>query len=622
MKEVKQKKDAWSKALHDRIRSEASESQAKIIDLASEKGASSWLTSLPLAKYGFALNKQMFQDGICLRYNFALKLVARTCVCGELYTVNHCMTCKKGGYVILRHNSLRDLFAEILEEVCSDVQIEPPLLPLTGEKLPHGSNTAPGARLDVSARNLWSPLAKAFIDVRIFNPQAKTNWDRSIPQMYTSHENEKKTEYLPRVLQVEKATFTPAVFSTSGGIGKEADKLIRRMAERMSAKRGETYSSVVSFLRRRFRFDLLKTCIIFIMGDTNLPNVNWELERTAAGCSKNDRECFEILEKVMLEHFLIQCVDRPTRKDNLLDVVMTNNEDMIRRIQTEETVMSDHNFVICNLAMSASFANDSDYVRKGFNALNLHKADWETINEELEAVDWSAVSTTSECEDLSPDKEVKDAEDAINFRLFSKRVLETCSKHAPVRSNKRTKNKCDYRAQLRKRKRRRLKLQRLQDSNPGSPEVDKVKGELVEGELEMRDMIQGKLKDDEREIIDQIKVNPKAFYAYANSFQKTKQRIGPLEEQNTKELTSDPTKMANILQNQYVKAFSNPNTPIPEDVKNKVPVSCSITDINFTAEDIERAIDQLQIYSATGPDDFPAIVLKKCKTQLSIPLYC
>ena len=88
------------------------------------------------------------------------------------------------------------------EEVCSDVQIEPPLLPLTGEKLPHGSNTTPGARLDVSSRNLWSPLAKAFIHVRIFNPQAKTNWDRSIPQMYTSHENEKKTEYLPRVLQV------------------------------------------------------------------------------------------------------------------------------------------------------------------------------------------------------------------------------------------------------------------------------------------------------------------------------------------------------------------------------------------------------------------------------------
>ena len=29
-----------------------------------------------------------------------------------------------------RHNSLRDLIAEILDEVCIDVEVEPPLLPL------------------------------------------------------------------------------------------------------------------------------------------------------------------------------------------------------------------------------------------------------------------------------------------------------------------------------------------------------------------------------------------------------------------------------------------------------------------------------------------------------------
>ena len=129
----------------------------------------------------------MFQDGICLRYNFVLKLVARTCVCGELYTVNHCISCKKEvtsswGTILSGTSSPKSS----KKSSCSDVQIEPPLLPLTGEKLPHGSKTTPGAgaRLDVSARNLWSPLAKAFIDVRMFNPQAKTNWDRSIPQMY------------------------------------------------------------------------------------------------------------------------------------------------------------------------------------------------------------------------------------------------------------------------------------------------------------------------------------------------------------------------------------------------------------------------------------------------------
>ena len=50
MKEIKHKKDVWFKELQSRIRSEVSESQAKI-DLASEKGASSWLTSLPLALF-------------------------------------------------------------------------------------------------------------------------------------------------------------------------------------------------------------------------------------------------------------------------------------------------------------------------------------------------------------------------------------------------------------------------------------------------------------------------------------------------------------------------------------------------------------------------------------------
>ena len=75
------------------------------------------------------MNKHMFHDAIFLRYYFALKLVARICVCGEDYTINHCLTCKKGGYGILRHNSLRDLIAEMLDEVYSDVEVMslPPL---------------------------------------------------------------------------------------------------------------------------------------------------------------------------------------------------------------------------------------------------------------------------------------------------------------------------------------------------------------------------------------------------------------------------------------------------------------------------------------------------------------
>ena len=166
-KEVKHKKTEWYKEQQNIIKKESSASASKILELASEKGASCWLTSLPLQKWGFLLNKQEFHDAICLRYNYAIKLAARVCACGQPYSVNHCLTCKLGGYVILRHNSIRDLFAELLSEVCKDVITEPPLLPLTGETLPAGSNLSDGARLDISCRNLWSPLAKALIDVRI-----------------------------------------------------------------------------------------------------------------------------------------------------------------------------------------------------------------------------------------------------------------------------------------------------------------------------------------------------------------------------------------------------------------------------------------------------------------------
>ena len=72
-------------------------------------------------------------------------------------------------------------------------------------------------------------------------------------QMYKSHEDEKKEGYLSRVLQVEMGTLTIFNNNTSGGMGKEADRLLRRMAERVSIKRGANYSSVMSFPRRKFR---------------------------------------------------------------------------------------------------------------------------------------------------------------------------------------------------------------------------------------------------------------------------------------------------------------------------------------------------------------------------------
>ena len=46
--------------------------------------------------------------------------------------VDHAMFCRRGGFIIQRHNELRDLEVDMLSMVCN-VEIEPVLQELTGE---------------------------------------------------------------------------------------------------------------------------------------------------------------------------------------------------------------------------------------------------------------------------------------------------------------------------------------------------------------------------------------------------------------------------------------------------------------------------------------------------------
>ena len=62
------------------------------------------------------------------------------------------MVCQRGGFVIQRHNELRDLEAVMRRMVCNDVEVERVLREVTGETLNHGAYKAPDARLDIHAR--------------------------------------------------------------------------------------------------------------------------------------------------------------------------------------------------------------------------------------------------------------------------------------------------------------------------------------------------------------------------------------------------------------------------------------------------------------------------------------
>ena len=178
--------------------------QLKVLEAVSEAGASSWMNAVPLKQYGFHLDKQAFRDALYLRYGISLQRLPQKCVCGAAFDEIHALNCPRGGFDIIRHNEVRDLTAELLTEVCSDVSIEPALTSLNGERFTSRSTTVEeDARCDVAARGFWIHGNKGFLDVRVFNPLARSYAKQTLSATYNSLEKSKKGKYNERILNVE-----------------------------------------------------------------------------------------------------------------------------------------------------------------------------------------------------------------------------------------------------------------------------------------------------------------------------------------------------------------------------------------------------------------------------------
>ena len=73
-----------------------------------------------------------------------------------IFSTVHGMSCKKGGFIYIRHNNLRDLTANMISEVCKETKIEPKLSPLSGEELQsRTSNNSNKGRVDIKTRFFW-----------------------------------------------------------------------------------------------------------------------------------------------------------------------------------------------------------------------------------------------------------------------------------------------------------------------------------------------------------------------------------------------------------------------------------------------------------------------------------
>ena len=253
-------KRANANAKRERIDESLPADLLPLVKQARDKGASSWLNAIPVEEQGLTLNKEEFKDSIRMRYGMPLPDMPSHCVCGFAFSVNHALSCKRGDFVARRHDGVRDLLTTLLSRVCNNVEAEPKLIPLDNEQFRlQSTNRSPDARLDIKAGEFWARGVTSFFDVRVSHVNSQCHQNKATSDIFKEQEAEKKRKYQQRILDVEMGTFTPLVFGTNGGVGDECQKFLKHLAEKLSRKNGEDYATVITWIRTRLSFEILKS---------------------------------------------------------------------------------------------------------------------------------------------------------------------------------------------------------------------------------------------------------------------------------------------------------------------------------------------------------------------------
>ena len=68
------------------------------------------------------------------------------------------------------------------------------------------------------------------------------------------------------MIESEKGSFTPLIFTTSGGSGPLCRGLIKKVAKNIAESKNEAYEDIIYHLRVRLRFALLQSTLMALRG--------------------------------------------------------------------------------------------------------------------------------------------------------------------------------------------------------------------------------------------------------------------------------------------------------------------------------------------------------------------
>lgn len=342
---------------------------------------------------------------------------------------------------------------------------------------------------------------------------------------------------------------------------------------------------------------------IIVCGDFNFPRTSWREGSTEGGSSEERRQA-EYMVDFQNEILLTQVIEKPTRGMNILDLVFTNNLDLVIDTEIQGTKMSDHNIVIIRTALGVEESQVAERDPSGFRALNFFHSEvkWKDIKREMESIDWISTLANKEIEDM--------------HQTLEDQLLSICERHVPKKKKAKMhglKIPRDRKILMRRRCKWNKKLSKLTHRN----DIERLKYKLEEVEERIKESHMEELKREENKAIDAIKLNSKFFFKYADKKKTMRAGIGPLKKDG--QLVSDPAEMSELLREHYETVFSAPLEEEIDDVG--AGLSHVLDNITFTPGDFVRMAQTLRSNSSAGPDGIPALLLKNASEELAEPLW-
>ena len=122
----RQKINQTSESLFQSILPEFDPHHQRAINRAKDNNLAVWLSVLPIAANNFDLTAQEFRDALAVHYKKPLLAIPPHCDgCGAPSSLDHFLSCKKGGLVVQRHNELRDAVDDLAALLWGQVRREP-----------------------------------------------------------------------------------------------------------------------------------------------------------------------------------------------------------------------------------------------------------------------------------------------------------------------------------------------------------------------------------------------------------------------------------------------------------------------------------------------------------------